>query len=156
MEPAEPQTHICARWIMELEEIPYEIRYRPGSQNAVPDYLSRSEPMKLDGQVNIEEDFERKVYRVDDHEQWIDAIKRGQKDDSDIRDTVVQLLESRSGVQEPLKNVASRLNVVGDVLYYGNRLVVPKALHQEVLERLHSEAHFGQARTLRLLRRSYF
>ena len=148
--------HTFERWIIELEEIPYEIHYRPGSQNAVPDYLRRSETMKLDGQVNIKKYFERKVYRVDDHEQWIDAIKRGQKNDSGIRDTVVQLLESRSGVQGPLKNVASRLRIVREVPYYGDRLVVPKICHQEVLERVHSGAHFGQPRTLRLLRRSYF
>ena len=43
-----------------------------------------------------------------------------------------------------------------DLLYYRDRLVVPKTCHQEVLVRVHSGAHFGQARTLRLSRRSYF
>ena len=40
--------HTFARWLLELEEIPYQIRYRPGTQNQLPDYLSRKTGLGTD------------------------------------------------------------------------------------------------------------
>ena len=141
---------------MELEEIPYEIRYRPGSQNALPDYLSRGRQIQLDEEVNIEDEFEGNVCMVENQEQWVGKLKKAQREDVVIRNTVAQLQKSGSVVHGQLKKVAPKLKVIEGALYLQNRLVVPKMLQQEVLERLHSETHFWQTRTLRLLRRSYF
>ena len=59
-EEAEGPTPSFSRWLMELEEIPYQIRYRPGSQNQLPDYLSRKSVLRIDGEVNCEDHFEEK------------------------------------------------------------------------------------------------
>ena len=83
-------------------------------------------------------------------------VERAQRKDVVVRNTVAQLLESGSVVHGQLRRVTHELKIREGVLYYQDMLVVPKGLQQEVLERIHSETHFGQARTLRLLRRSYF
>ena len=41
------------------------------------------------------------------------------------------------------------------MLYLGDRIVIPRTLRREVLEKVHNESHFGQARTLGLVKRSY-
>ena len=54
--------HTFARWLMELEELPYQILYRPGRNNQLPDLLSRTPNMPLDPDVNDEDKFEDKIY----------------------------------------------------------------------------------------------
>ena len=60
--------HQFARWLLELETIPYTIAFRPGSSNLVPDYLSRVPGPTVDWEVNEESRFEDKIYPVEDCE----------------------------------------------------------------------------------------
>ena len=62
---AKRSRHTFVRWIMELEEIPYSIEYRPETQNLLPDYLSRKPNLEIDTDVNSEEEFEEKIYAID-------------------------------------------------------------------------------------------
>ena len=54
------------------------------------------------------------------------------------------------------REVYSNLNVREDLLYFDSRIVVPRCLQMETLQTVHAQMHFGQARTLQLLRRSFF
>ena len=57
--------HQFARWLLELETIPYTIAFRPGSSNLVSDYLSRVLGPTVDWEVNEESRFEDKIYQVE-------------------------------------------------------------------------------------------
>ena len=46
-----------ARWIIELEEYNYDITFRPGTQDALPDYLSRIPKQAVDTEVQDEGQF---------------------------------------------------------------------------------------------------
>ena len=56
--------HTYARWLMELQELPFKIGYRPGNDNHVDDYLSRKPHMTYDEQVNDEDGFEDRIFIV--------------------------------------------------------------------------------------------
>ena len=85
--------HTFSLWLMELEEIPYQIRYRPGSQNLLPNYLSRKSGLRIDGEVNCEDHFEEKIYRVESPDSWMRKMKAEQRKDAVIQGAIKQIRE---------------------------------------------------------------
>ena len=148
--------HTFARWLMELEEIPYNIQYRPGAQNSLPDYLSRKPDLKVDKGTSNEDGFEEKIYHVNCPTDRLREIMVAQRDDSGIQNAVKQLLEANVVSGGMFKRVSPHLRVQDGILYFESRVVVPKSLQRDILQRVHAEMHFGYARTRQLLRRSYF
>ena len=59
---------------MELEELPYQVTYRPGKDNLLPDLLSRTPDLQVNPHVNNEENFENKVYYAQGVNEWITRI----------------------------------------------------------------------------------
>ena len=55
-----------------------------------------------------------------------------------------------------LKKVTKHLEVRNGLLYFGERLVIPKNTQTKIISEVHSAGHFGNARTLQLLKRSFF
>ena len=131
--------HTFARWILELEEISYFISYRPGSQNRLPD-------LQPDPIVQDEKEFEDRIFRAtalwDGEGIWSKATK--------------QLKTSGKVEWGKLKKVTSHLNIKDGVLYFEQRIVVPKSVQLEVLDKTHSAVHFGNGKTIELLSRNYF
>ena len=85
-----------ARWILELEEYVYQIFHRPGSQNQLPDYLSRSIDIPVDPSVQDESDFENKIFALGtagSSETGIDPEK-AQRSDGVVIDAIRQLRET--------------------------------------------------------------
>ena len=58
-------------------------------------------------------------------------------------------------VSGQFKKVASRLHLERGIMYFDQRIVVPKEVQQEVLAKTQAAAHFGQAKTMQLLKRKY-
>ena len=77
--------HTYARWLMELQELPFIIEYRPGRENQVADRLSRNPELTFDREVNKEEDFEDKIFPVSDADDLYGRIVAGQVQDDVIR-----------------------------------------------------------------------
>ena len=84
---------------------------------------------------------------------WIERIAEEQLKDTIVREAKDQLSKTGKG---QLKNVSEHLNLRGGVLNFDNRLVIPTTLRKEAMGRLHRTSHFGQARTVELMRRNYF
>ena len=53
-----------ARRLMKLQELPFRINYRPGSENQAVDYLSRNSRNDFDREVNEDDIFEDKVFQI--------------------------------------------------------------------------------------------
>ena len=148
--------HTYARWLMELQELPFRIEYRSGSENQVADYLSRKPGMSFDEDINREEEFERKIFQVASKMEIYPTVVEGQNLDPVIADALAQLGQDEGITTGQLKKVADRLSAVGGVLRFGDRLVVPKHLQNEVIGMVHAQHHLGQAATLRSLRKNFF
>ena len=109
-----------------MEEIPYQIRYRPGIQNQLPDYLSRKTGLGIDQDVNCEDSFENKIYRVQVPEDWMRKMKSEQRKDRVIQEAIRQIREQGLVSSGQFKRVATLLSVKEGTLYFGTRMVVPK------------------------------
>ena len=72
------------RWIMELEDLDYEVVYRKGSDNTVADILSRRVNL-YDEEVNCENTFEDRVYVLSVHPEWINELWSAQENDEAIK-----------------------------------------------------------------------
>ena len=147
-----------ARWILELEEYVYHISHRPGNENQLPDYLSRSPDVPEDVQVQDESGFEDKVFSIGATENRETRVNptRAQSDDTVVIDAIRQLRKTGKVSSGQLRNLTRGLKVVEGVLLFEGRMVVPTPARQDVLGKVHAGGHFGQKRTLQILRKSYF
>ena len=91
--------HTYARWLLELEEIPYSISYRPGNQNLHPDYLSRVSDLEFDSSINEERIFEDKICKIHLAREEEQTVRWKQKEDDAINKTVEQILYRDKVVQ---------------------------------------------------------
>ena len=148
--------HTFARWLLELEELPYRIEYRPGGENQVGDYLSRLPNMEYDEGLDSEDTFEDRIYDTGPPRGPTKWIRAGQKEDAVIRGTLRQLREGGGVAEGQMKKIGSHLSEKWGCLYFDDRIVVPQTKKNEVVKMVHSRAHFGQAGTIAALRRSYF
>ena len=74
-----------ARWILELEELDYEIRYVKGINNTAADFLSRMD-CEVDNQVNKESEFiDRFVYNIPSNGNLLDTRETNQRSSDRIR-----------------------------------------------------------------------
>ena len=105
---------------MELEEYNYEIYYRPGSQNVIPDYLSRLLQQLPDNQVQDEDKFEARVFHVQKGDQ-MSIMRETQRRDLVIAQAVEQL-EMGKVSRGQLRRVNPHLNMKQGVLRFDGLL----------------------------------
>lgn len=138
-----------ARWSLKLQAYNFTIEHRKGSQNVVPDTLSRieMEEIKLQDRV-LDIDLKSEFFSSDEYEDLKRTI-------TDNKEVLPDLCVSDSFVY---KRTEIR---TGDVLQEDRawKLWVPKELRSELLERMHyssSSGHGGIQKTLMKLRERYF
>ena len=150
--------HTFARWLMELQKLPFRISYRPGSENQAADYLSRNSRNEFDREVNEEEIFEEKVFQIGskDTADLYQEIQEQQGQDPVITNALSQLVEHEKVTTGQLKRVTKNLRIEEGILKFMDRIVVPKHLREDVILRTHSQHHFGNAGTLHSLRKNFF
>ena len=134
---------------MELQELPFKIRYRPGKDNHVADYLSRRPRVTYDEQVNDDENFEDRIFAMSGADNLYQRITEGQAHDEVILKALKEIARKGRVVSGQLKNISNRLRAT-------SRIVVPTALRQDTLRLVHAQHHLGQAGTLNSLRRIFF
>ena len=146
-----------ARWILELEQFPYRMQYRPGRAIPHADALSRSVPDTLVGHIGLKSDEQR--------------ILVAQRSDPDILYVVVSISHGLSITDSPsaaLRHyfaVKDALEIDGSsgLLYINadgyRRLVVPVSMVDEVLSEAHDSrwsGHLGIAKTAEKLKKRFY
>jgi hypothetical protein len=127
------------RWILELENLDYQVKYLKGLDNVEADYLSR---------IVIEDKQEQGgsplVYNLT--QPFLEKIKEAQLDDQSIKSTI-EKVKAGSPVQTgPFRNFAN-LKISDGVLYKGARIIVPAAATDFVTREFHGQNHFGADNT---------
>ena len=144
------------RWLMELENITYQIVYRNGLNHTVPDCMSRSTNAAPDPSISNEaEHFEQRIFAVRTSEPWLERVAAAQADDDAIKNAIQQLRDHQKVSMGRFKRMKN-LHIEKDILMQGKRIVVPLSLRYEIVDDCHkSIGHAGAARTIGVVARNY-
>ena len=154
-------THSAARiqrWALLLAAYNYELRYRPGSQNANADGMSR---LSVTGVAAEASRVQNEVFMVDLVHSPVtsSAVKRETERDpilTRVREFLIQGWPDDLEADDEFKPYMTRaveLTVEEGCILWGSRVVIPPKLRKQVLEDLHL-AHVGMTR-MKMLARSY-
>lgn len=142
------------RWLTELEELTFDIEYKPGKLNVVPDALSRvinpaeHEPV---------DDLDDKLYNIlIEGENFMSQLKEEQMKDEVIADAKLKTETSRKIDRGRYRHVQKQLRVENDLLTKSGRIIVPPSLRSYVTENFHGDGHFGTEKLYEKISRKFY
>ena len=139
-----------ARWLIELEDLRYDVQFRKGSENLVADYLSRS-ATDYNYDVNNEcEHFERKVYQVSEEESAFTRYLSDEQKNDIVISRAISDINKHGCIQTGQFKQYSQMNIRFGLLYRGRKIVVPKSCREAVICRVHNATHSGVLRTSKI------
>ena len=148
------------KWIMEMQDVDYELVYEPGKDEADPlDYLSRH-PLPETGNDETE-----KIIRWNMNAEHAVVVTRIREETR--RDEIMQRLATRIAKGdwekhkrdkdiEPYQHVKQELSVAEGLIFREHRIVLPPALQKKVVKLGHSLGHLGKTKTKQMLREKYW
>ena len=143
-----------ARWITELEEFDYTVKYVPGVENVKADALSRNTGADVS---QPESPLEEKIYSILTGERFQKQIVEEQDADPVIGVVKRCVANNQRIAQGRLKRVQNQLRIDTDgILRKSGRTVVPASLRPFVLEEIHNTTHFGVEKTYSLLQKRFY
>ena len=139
-----------ARWIAELEEYNYIVRYIKGSDNVKADLLSCTKPAVSPQPVGL---FDDKIYATTiDRETFRAQLQTAQAEDP-IVSRVIQFIRQNQCIRQGrYKRIQNQLRIENDVLSKSGRPVGPLSLRTFVLSEIYDTAHFGVDQTYALIK----
>ena len=128
------------RWILELENLDYTIKYVKGVENLEADYLSRIEG-------NDKPISNPSVYST--LQLYPSVIRESQERDNEISSAINQLSDPEDqGIKRgPYRNYANLILRDG-LLYKGKRIVNPSSLSDFIIKEYHGQSHLGVENTI--------
>ena len=142
------------RWISELEEFDYTIRYICGKDNVKADAFSRNYATSHD---QPEPEFEDKVYATFAEDmQFNEQLRSAQSQDPVLSKATENSFKGEPIAQGRLKRVQAQLRIHEGILTKSGRPVVPPALRRLVISNYHNVAHFGTAKVYALLKKRLY
>lgn len=146
---------------LKLHKYDIELKYKSGKSIPVADYLSRYVSGKTSN--NFEENFMKQMV----HSVNISDDKLKVYQDETDKDSECSLLKKyfaegwpsdKSKVADEVKfyfKMRNEIYVSDDLVYYQDRIIIPKSLREKVLVDLH-EGHMGITKTLRFAKESVY
>ena len=126
------------RWILELENLDYSIKYFKGVDNQEADHLSRilgQDPPSPDPSVFALEE---------------NLLRKAQSENTEISNATKVLNEEKTVESGPFKNFAN-LSVQDNLLCKGSRIIVPHSITEQVIQEYHGQSHPGVENSILLL-----
>ena len=142
------------RWLTELEELSFEIEYKPGKLNVVPDALSR---INTPHEYEPEDDLDDKIYSLfTDGDNFQQQLSLEQQKDPTILDAMQKISAGARIESGRLRHVQKQLRVEKGQLTKNGRPVVPASLRKFVLEQLHEGGHFGAEKLYERIQKRFY
>jgi len=140
-----------------------EVKYRPGPQMFVADALSRA--FSVPNKEMAKKDDEENTLRVLSATSTVQAspnmkerIKQETKTDpvlSKVLKYVQSVLKNDDGEMKKLKSLRDEIHEESGILFYEDRIIVPRTLRQEIIQNLHT-GHFGMEKCKSRARQSIY
>ena len=143
-----------SRWILELEEFNYTVKYVPGVENVKADTLSRNVAANAN---QPESRFDDMIYSVlEDQSRFREQLLSEQEKDPVIRAAVECVTNGVKITEGRLKRVQSQLRIEDGLLTKSGRPVVPGPLRKFITSHIHDIGHWGVEKTYALLKERFF
>ena len=149
------------RMLMRLQRYDLKILYKKGKEMVLADTLSRAHPKQADISYADLESVDHKDFLPVSRQRWIQICNESKNDAvlSQLRNMISNgWPEQRRQVPEALRvyfDFRDELILQGDLVFKGQRLVVPLSLRKELISVAHN-AHVGMEGCLRRMRESLF
>ena len=148
------------KWIMEMQDVDYELVYKPGKDAADPmDYLSRH---PLPEAETDDTEMMIKMLVNNEHGVVLRSIHEATLKDEILQD-VRKRMKSNDWEQhknrpelKPYYLVRHELFRAKGLLLRNRQIVIPEELQKQVIAAAHSMGHFGMTRTKQMLRAKYW
>ena len=148
------------KWIMEMQDVDFELIYEPGKDAADPmDYLSRH-PLP-----DTEKDDTEKTIKLvvrNEHGVVMKSIREATDKDEVLQQVLKRMKQNdwekhkKNREIMPYYLVRHELSRAKGLILRCNQIVIPEKLQKEVIKAAHSLGHFGMTRTKQMLRAKYW
>ena len=146
---------------LRLQQYDIEVRYRPGGKQFVPDTLSRA-PLRENETADQSIENVNVTAEVLIGENLVDALVQATREDPAmkyLKHTIeAGWPEDKRGLHDTVKPYwpfRDELGISGELVYRGERLVVPRSMRRRLMEEVHS-SHLGIQSCLRRARESMY
>ena len=139
------------RWFERLRGYNFEVQYKAGVTNLVPDMLSR---MPMDNLVGIEDPSDVVVAHITQNLKplkW-EEIKEASVMDLELEQVRQGLRTNRSFQQKEWSSVSDELAIVDNVILRAEKIVLPESLRMKAFRIAHEDSHQGIVRTKQRIR----
>ena len=148
------------KWVMEMQDVDYEVVYEPGKDEADPlDFLSRH-PLPETG--SDETEVMVKYLIEDEHAVVIDKIRKETEKDPQLNKVKQRLMQNdweefrKDEDIKPFYPIRQQLYIAKDIIFRLECIVIPSTLRRKVIHTAHKMGHLGMTKTKQLLREKYW
>ena len=143
------------RMMLQLQKYDYKLEYVPGKLMYIPDTLSRAyQIVSEDTDLELQEETEVMVHSLVQSlpvsSTKMDQFRRENKSDPEMQAIHTQVQKGWPlhkaevpDLAKPFYSLKDEIHIANGVACIGQRLIVPKNLRKEMLERIH-ESHLGE------------
>lgn len=144
-----------ARWQVKLQQYSFDLIYKKGSSNIVPDFLSRTPPLDTEISSVHSNDDHLEVLVIDIEPTFSDKWYLGLRDKVQANPDLYPQFKVENNIL--YKYIPSRYSPQNDILEW--KFVVPKSQRLQVIRSAHDPphcAHFGFFKTLNRVQQYYY
>ena len=142
-----------ARWLAEMEEYDYNVKYIPGKNNVKADPFSRNKHAITDDTLS---EFENKIYAFSDSNAFAQQLIQDQNSDPTIAAAKHCIEQNLSITAGRFKRIQGQLRIEKGILTKAGRPIVPPSLRKHVTTELHKSSHCGTDKLYSLLKKRFF
>ena len=148
------------RWVMDMQDLDYELIYEPGKDEQDPlDFLSRH-PLLVSGTDNTEKIIKNVINA--EHAIVLDSIRKETRNDGQLQKLYKRILNEdwEKHRKDPdihqFYSIKEELYVADGLIFRLNQIVIPLTLRRVVIKAAHSLRHLGMTKTKQMLRQKYW
>ncbi|KAJ8045060.1 hypothetical protein HOLleu_07986 [Holothuria leucospilota] len=148
------------KWVMDMQNVDYEMVYEPGRDEKDPlDFLSRHPMQETD---DDETELNIKQIVADEHSVVIDKILKHTKEDNQLQ-KVKQRIKCNDWDQYkkdpdimPFYHIRDELYEAEGLVFRLHQIIIPTSLQRKVVKVAHNMGHLGMTKTKKMLRAKYW